>query len=49
VASSRQQQKDGELKAVLSADEYRKYLGSKQEMREHIVERIFEERAKRGH
>jgi hypothetical protein len=49
VASSRQQQKDGELKAVLSADEYKKYLASKQEMREHIVERIFEQRAKRGH
>lgn len=49
VASNRQQQKDGELKAVLSADEYRKYLASKQGMREHIVERIFEERAKRGH
>ena len=48
VASNHQQQKDGELKAVLSADEYQKYLASKQSMREHIVERIFEERAKRG-
>ena len=49
VASNRQQQKDGELKAVLSPDEYQKYLASKYEMREHIVERIFEERGKRGH
>jgi hypothetical protein len=49
VASNRQKQKDGELKAVLSADEYQKYLASKYEMREHIVERIFEERGKRGH
>jgi hypothetical protein len=48
-ASNRQQQKDGELKAVLSADEYQKYLASKQKMRENIVERIFEQRAKRGH
>jgi hypothetical protein len=49
VASNRQAQKDGELKAVLSADEYAKYLASKQDIREHIVERIFEERAKRAH
>jgi hypothetical protein len=49
VASNRQAQKDGELKAVLSADEYAKYLASKLDMREHIVERIFEERAKRAH
>jgi hypothetical protein len=49
VASNRQQQKDGELKAVLSADEYQKYLASKEEMRKHIVERIFEQRAKGGH
>jgi hypothetical protein len=49
VAHNRQAQKDGELKAVLSADEYQKYLASKQQMREHIVERIFEQRGKRGH
>lgn len=48
VAHNRQAQKDGELKAVLSADEYQKYLASKLKMREHIVERIFEERGKRG-
>jgi hypothetical protein len=48
VASNRQLQKEGELKAVLSADEYEKYLASKEEMRKHIVERIFEQRAKRG-
>jgi hypothetical protein len=48
VASNRQAQKDGELKAVLSADEYQKYLASKLKMRDHIVERIFEERGKRG-
>jgi len=44
-----QAQKEGELKAVLSADEFKKYLASKQEMREHIVERIYEERGKSGH
>jgi len=48
VASNRQAQKDGELKAVLSPDEYQKYLASKLNMKEHIVERIFEERGKRG-
>jgi hypothetical protein len=44
-----QAQKEGELKAVLSADEYKKYLASKKEMRQHIVERVYEERAKSGH
>ena len=48
VASNRQLQKEGELKAVLSADEYEKYLASKPKIRDHIVERIFEQRAKRG-
>jgi hypothetical protein len=48
VASNRQAQKDGELKAVLSADEYKEYLASKLKMRDHIVERVFEERGKRG-
>lgn len=48
VASNRQAQKDGELKAVLSPEEYQKYLASKLDMRDHIVERIFEERGKRG-
>jgi hypothetical protein len=48
VASNRQAQKDGELKAVLSPDEYQKYLASKLKMKEHLVERIFEERGKRG-
>ena len=48
VASNRQLQKEGELKAVLSPDEYQKYLASKLNMKEHIVERIFEERGKRG-
>ena len=48
VASNRQAQKDGELKAVLSPEEYEKYLASKLKMRDQIVQRIFEERAKRG-
>jgi hypothetical protein len=48
VARNRQAQKDGELKAVLSPDEYQNYLASKLKMRDHIVERIFEERGKRG-
>jgi hypothetical protein len=47
VTVNRQKQKEGELKAVLTPDEYEKYLASKPKMREHIVERIFEERAKR--
>jgi hypothetical protein len=41
-----QQQKEGELKAVLSPEQYKKYLASKLEMRDHIVERVFEERGK---
>jgi hypothetical protein len=41
-----QQQKEGELKAVLSPGQYEKYLASKLEMRDHIVERVFEERGK---
>ena len=48
VVSNRQLQKEGELKAVLSAEEYERYLASKPKMRDHIVERIFEQRAKRG-
>ena len=48
-ARNLQQQKEGELKTVLSPEQYKKYLASKLEMREHIVERVFEERAKRAH
>ena len=48
-AGNRQQQKEGELKAVLSPDEFKKYLELKPYIREHGVERIYEERAKRGH
>lgn len=47
-ATNLQQQKEGELKAVLSSDQYKKYLASKLEMRDHIVERVFEEKAKSG-
>jgi hypothetical protein len=44
-----QAQKEGELKAVLSADEYKKYIASKEEMRRQIVQRVYEERAKAAH
>lgn len=44
-----QAQKEGELKAVLSADEYKKYLSSKEEMRRQIVQRVYEERGKAAH
>jgi len=44
-----QAQKEGELKAVLSADEFKKYIASKEEMRRQIVQRVYEERAKAAH
>ena len=44
-----QAQKEGELKAILSADEYKKYLASKEEMRQQVIQRIYEQRAKGSH
>jgi len=44
-----QAQKEGELQAVLSPDEFKKYLASKEEMRRQIVQRVYQERAKAAH
>ncbi len=48
-ARNLQQQKEGELKSVLSADEFKKYLAAKEEMRQHVVQRIYEQRSQSGH
>ncbi len=42
-----QEQKEGELKAVLTPEQFQKYRTSKLEMKDHIVQRVFEERRKR--
>jgi hypothetical protein len=44
-----QAQKEGELQAVLSADEFKKYVAAKGEMRREVVQRIYLERAKSPH
>lgn len=43
-----EQEKETELKGVLTPDQFQKFLAAKEEMREHLVERIREHRAKDG-
>ena len=42
------QAKDNELKTVLSGEQYQKYLASKEEMRQRVVEKIKEKRHTTG-
>src|SRR5262245_9402718 len=40
-----QSQKEAELKKVLTPEQFQKFLAGKEEMREHLIERIEEQRA----
>jgi hypothetical protein len=43
-----EEQKEAELKGILSADQFQKFQASKEEMRERFAEKIKEQRAKGG-